>query len=254
MTSTKASERMDNPFGRRRAAEPPRVEEPPRTVAASRGIPALPLRPMTGYEEELVEEHRDDANTAALCNELLARCLVPPGADATAARTRVRSLLVAERDAALVSLRRMSLGDKVSSRVSCPACGREVEIDFNLSALPLSVAEAPERVEVVVEGDIRAVLRLPTAGDQEELLSAGLDGESLRRTFLLARTLVRFGDREGPFEPEFTRGLRLLVRNAMEEALERVMPDLDLSMGVTCHDCGHAWSAPFDVPSFFLPR
>jgi hypothetical protein len=209
---------------------------------------------MTGYEEEFVEERRDETNTAALCNELIARCLVQPGADATAARARVRSLLVAERDAVLVTLRRLSLGDRVHSRLHCPTCKQAVDIDFNLSELPIALAEAPERVEVVLEGGLQVVLRLPTAGDQEELLDAGLDGESQRRTFLLARILVRYGDREGPFDIEFTRGLPLRVRNAMEEAIERAASDLDLSMAVSCHGCGHAWSAPFDVPSFFLPR
>ena len=80
MTAIASCERLENPFARKAS---------PR---ASDARPSLALRPMTGYEEELVEERRDEANTAVLCNELLARCLVPPGADATAARARVRAL------------------------------------------------------------------------------------------------------------------------------------------------------------------
>lgn len=242
MSAGRASERMDSPFARRRATAP--------TVAAS----SLALRPMTGYEEEIVEERRDDANTAALCNELIARCLAPPGADATAARAQVRALLVAERDAALVTLRRISLGDTVSSRVRCPACRLVNEVDFRLSDLPISITAAPERIEVNVDGGVQVTLRLPTAGDQEDLLDAGIEGESQRRTFLLARTIVRFGDREGPFDVDLARGLPVAVRNALEAALEGATPDLDLSMAVLCHGCGHGWSALFDVPSFFLPR
>lgn len=243
MTAIASSERLENPFARK---APPKV--------ASDARPSLALRPMTGYEEELVEERGGEANTAALCNEMLARCLVPPGADATAARARVRGLLVAERDAALVTLRRISLGDKVDARLACPACGRGHDVDFRLSDLPVAVPEAPAQLQVALDGGVQATLRLATAGDQEELLDAGLESESQRRTFLLARTLVRYGEKEGPFDFAFTRALPMSVRNALEAALERATPDLDLSMGMQCQGCGHAWSAPFDVPSFFLPR
>jgi hypothetical protein len=242
MAASGAGERMENPFARRRA-------DPP-----ARPAPELVLRPMTGYEEELVEERRHDANTAALCNEIIARCLVPPGADTSAARARVRSLLVAQRDAALVHLRRISLGDVIHSRIHCPACDKPNEIDFRISDLPVSVADAPERIDVPVDGGIQATLRLPTAGDQEDLLDADLESDSQRRTFLLARALVRWGGQEGPFDYEFARGLSIGVRNALEAALVRTTPDLDLSMAVRCSSCGHAWGAPFDVPSFFLPK
>jgi len=208
---------------------------------------------MTGYEEEIVEARKGAANTAALCNELIARCLVPVGADTSAARARVRAMLVAERDAALVTLRRISLGDEVGSRVRCPACAEVNDVGFRLSDLPISLAEAPDRIELVIDG-IEITLRLLTAGDQEDLIDAGIEGESMRRTFLLGRSLVRFGEREGDFDLAFARGLSIGVRKTLEDALEKVTPDLDLSMGVQCRACGHAWSAPFDVGSFFLPR
>lgn len=253
MSADGASDRLENPFARRRADAAPGGGARA-AVAGERPSVERELRPMTGYEEELVEERRGDPNTAALCNELIARCLAPPGGDAIANRARVRSMLVAERDAALVRLRRISLGDSVSSRIRCPACGHWNDVDFNLGDLPVAVHEAPERIDVAAPGGVQATLRLPTAGDQEDLLASGLEGESLRRTFLLARTLVRLGDREGPFDIEAARALPLGVRNALEAALERAVPDLDLSMAAQCAGCGHGWSAPFDVPSFFLPR
>jgi hypothetical protein len=138
--------------------------------------------------------------------------------------------------------------------VRCPACGAINDVNFRLSDLPISIAEAPERIDVAVPGGAQAQLRLPTAGDQEDLLDADLTGESQRRTFLLSLALVRLGDREGPFDFELARALPVSTRNALEAALEQASPDLDLSMAVQCRSCSHAWSAPFDVPSFFLPR
>ncbi|MBN1203767.1 MAG: hypothetical protein JXB05_02440 [Myxococcaceae bacterium] len=216
--------------------------------------PRLVPRAMTGHEEEWVERRGAEANTARLCNEVLARCLAPPGADCSQELERVRALLVAQRDEALLQLRRLSLGDTVQTQARCPACRAVVEVDFPLSRIPLPSTAAPARVEVALEEGGRAVMRLPTAGDQEALLDAALKTEAERRTWLLSRVLLRLGDSEGPFSEESTRGLSTPTRAALERALEEALPDLDLSMSTGCPECGHAFSAPFDVPAFFLPR
>lgn len=239
-------ERIQSPFG---APEPSR-DAPAAQRAAE---PArLELRSLTGWEEEYLERHAAEPNTARLCNEILARCLVAPAADASAARATVRALLVAERDRELVTLRRLSLGPDVSARVSCPACGEESEAEFSLDALPLDfeLPQGPLRVEIEGAGEV--LLRLPTAGDQEDLADTGLDGDAERRSWLIARCLERYGERDGGFDLDFARGLPVAVRTALEVAIERRLPDLDLQMAVECSHCGAAIVAPFDVPVFFF--
>jgi hypothetical protein len=212
----------------------------------------LEPRALTGWEEEHVERHQGDPNTARLCNEVLARCLVAPGAGTAAARATVRDLLVAERDRELVALRRRSLGPDISARVTCPACGEESEADFSLDVLPLDFAIPDQPVRVPLDEGGEAVLRLPTAGDQEDLLDAGLEGEAERRSWLLARCLVRYGNRTDGLDLDFARGLPVGVRRALEAALEARLPDLDLEMAVTCSHCGAPIAAPFDVAAFFF--
>ena len=112
-----------------------RVDSPLRRPAPSTShdsVVGLELRGLSGWEEEYLERHQFEANTARLCNEILARCCVPPGEDPGPARERVHALLVPERDRELVRLRRMSLGPKVSARVDCPACGQANEAEFSL--------------------------------------------------------------------------------------------------------------------------
>jgi hypothetical protein len=235
--------RIDNPFrALRRSPEP---------AAAA---PALPLRPMTGYEEEVAERQASDANTARLCNEILARCLAPPGADSSAALAQVRAMLVPERDAALVQLRRISLGDAVRTELRCPRCCAVSEAEFSLAELPLPPLPGRRPVDLTLPGGARASLRLPTAGDQEELLEARLETASERKTFLLARALLHLGEREGPFDFAVVRALPVPARNAMEAALEAALPDLDLSMAARCAECSHGFQQPLDVADFFLPR
>jgi len=238
------SERIDNPFAgaqRRSSAAP---------VEAKQGL--LGLRAMTGFEEEAVERWASEPNTARLCNELLARCLVPPGDDHADALSRVRDASIAERDVALVQLRRMSLGDRVEAEVTCSACGRANTIDFALSSLPLPEGTAPTELSLEAPDGSQVSARLPTAGDQEALLDENLETAAERRTWLIARLMTRHGDRRGPFDAAEVHALHTGVRRAIETAIDDASPAVDLSMQVTCDACGHEMVEPFDVAGFFL--
>ena len=235
-----------------------RIDSPLRASAGSAAERAAPpperleLRELSGWEEEYVERHQAEPNTARLCNEILARCLVAPGEDTADARRTVRDLLVAERDRELVALRRLSLGPDVGARVPCPACGEVSEADFSLDLLPLDFQQPPRRLSVELPDVGEVVLRLPTAGDQEDLLDAGLENEAERRSWLLARCLERYGERADGFDLDFARGLPVRTRTALEAAVEEALPELDLAMAVECSHCGAPIVAPFDVHVFFF--
>ncbi len=254
-----SSETVSSPF------RPPEVPEEPLPAGPlpAGPLPAGPrrsfllpegfeLREMTGYEEEYLEAHLAESNTAELVNQVLARCLVPPGEDPRAALQAVRDLPVAHRDATLLELRRRSLGKRVLSEVACPACGELNEVDFDLTEIPLEVTEAPETVECRLSDGRPAVLRLPNAGDQADLLAAGVESMAERRTWMLARVLRQLADAEGPFDESRAKALTTKVRRELEAALEEAVPDLDLRMGVVCQSCGHEFSSPFDVAGSFF--
>jgi hypothetical protein len=210
----------------------------------------LPLRELTGWEEEYLARHQDDANTARTCNEVLALCCVHPGTDpGEEVRARVRDLLVAERDLELVRLRRLSLGPAVEARVECPVCGEANDAGFSLDELDLDPGFPAERTGLPV-GEGELTLSLPTAGDQEELLDADLDGPAERRTWLLARSLRRADG--SALGLEAARELSLRRRSDLERVVDEQLPTLDLTMAVRCADCGADFTAPFDVGSFFF--
>ncbi|NVB37041.1 hypothetical protein G6O69_04310 [Pseudenhygromyxa sp. WMMC2535] len=239
---------------RREVGEGSRVPEASEREQALRPAQRLDarLRAITGYEEELLEGRRFADNSAALCNELIARCLVPPGAEPGRARELVAGLSVAERDLALVALRRLSFGDRVETLVDCPRCGETSEIDFDLGELSLALADLPERLELRLADGRQASLRLPSAGDQAELIAARLDSPARRRSWLLARALVRLGDDEAPFDVEVIHALPSALRRQLEQALDEALPDFDLGVDVCCSACGHEFAAPFEIDGFFL--
>ena len=236
-------QRIESPFG---------SPAPPPEAAAASASARLGVRPLTGWEEEYVERHASEGNTARLCNEVLARCLVAPGEDPGAARETVRGLLVAERDRELVALRRLSLGPRVQATVRCQECDGESEAGFSLDVLPVDFEPPAAPVHVALKEGGEAILRLPTAGDQEDLVDAALDGEAERRSWLIGRCLLRYGERSGPFDADAARGLPVAVRRELEGAIEARLPELDLQMVVECSHCGAQIAAPFDVPTFFF--
>jgi endogenous inhibitor of DNA gyrase (YacG/DUF329 family) len=230
----------------------PDADDPVAAPADGTPPPRLQLRELTGWEEDYLERNQAEPNTARVCNEVLARCLVGPGEDATAARQTVRDLLVAERDRELVALRRLSLGLDISAQVRCPTCGEVSEADFSLDVLPLDFDSPPRQVTLEVPDVGEVVLRLPTAGDQEDLLDAGLESEAERRSWLLTRCVERYGDQVGGFDLDFARALPVRTRTVLESAIEKRLPALELEMAVECSHCGAPIVAPFDVPLFFF--
>jgi hypothetical protein len=164
---------------------------------------------------------------------------------------------VAARNRALIALRRMSLGSSVEATVACPGCGAANALAFSLDDLPipdLSPAELRGEIEALTPAGVSASLRIPDAGDQEALLDAAPATRAARITLLLSRTLLRLGDRDGPFDAAFVHALPSGERRALEAALEAGTPRLDLAIDVVCERCAHAFSAPLDVHGFFLPK
>ncbi len=263
-----ANERVTSPF-RERGTSPAQATSPeaaalgssavggavvataatPSSNLSSASVPTL--RPMTGFEEEYLEAAVGQANTARLCNGLLARCAVAPGEDAAEALVAVRALGVAQRDRALVELRRRSLGDQVATEVDCPSCGETNEVDFDLSALPLEIQAVAEPLEVTLGAERRGTLRLPTAGDQEALLDAPKGSPAEGRSRLLARLLLSLGSEKGPFSEQRVHALPTADRRALEAAVDEATPDLSLDMAVRCCECGCEFTSPFDVAVFF---
>lgn len=249
--------RTPDPVG---AAPPPQPEPAARQDAGAAPAAVLPLRELTGWEEEYLERHQHEPNTARVCNEVLARCCAPPGEDpGDAVRRQVRGLLVADRDRALIRLRTMSLGPQIEGEVACPACGEVNRTTFSLDDLVLdepapdkpALDPAPELQERVrLEDGTVVELRLPTAGDQEELLEAGIESPAERRSWLLSRCVVEMDG--APLDLAAARAMPVRERAEVERLIEDRVPALDLEMALHCVHCDEDFTAPFDVAVFFF--
>ena len=143
----------------------------PGGFASARGWErAVWLRPWDGRDEwELLADAGE--SPAAQATALLARCLALEGGARPASAEFVRGLTVGDREALLLHLRRITVGDPLPCLIGCPSCGERMELDLSTRALLLAPYAWEGEWHRLDGGgaDESAALqfRLPTGADQE---------------------------------------------------------------------------------------
>jgi hypothetical protein len=226
----------------RRADTTIAVPLPAGLIVEDRRLSQAELRPLSGHEEEWLSRRRGQPS-ARTTTGLLAACLVGLG-DAVVTDDLVRQLLVGDRDYLILSLRRMTLGDRFQSVLSCPACDAPMDVGFDADDVPIErrpQTAAAYTLELGPPSEPSRTIRfrLPTGGDQEAVL--GLD-EAAAADALLDRCILDDGG--APLSPQ--------DRDAVVTAMDRLAPQLDLELDLTCPECGYRFVVPFDVTTFFF--
>jgi hypothetical protein len=140
---------------------------------------------------------------------------------------------IAERDAAVLALRRATFGTTLASATACPHCGAQLEFALDAAALP---ADAPAATELRVNG-LR--FRLPTSRD---LVEAGRCATSEDAT----RTLVRLCCFD-----ETPAVLAQTLVAEVEGEMTRLLDGCEIELRFDCEACGHAWTSGFEICAYF---
>lgn len=150
---------------------------------------------------------------------------------------------VGQRDAALLALRRETIGDCIEAYAECPSCRNGLEFELSCAGL-LAMAATSDRVWTTVEHDGKPwELRRPTSRDLA-LAVAAPDPEQARQVILSRCVRDGVGRDEAPVWAE-PSGAALAGRLSELDPLAEVLIDL------RCDDCGEQWQALFDIGTFF---
>lgn len=214
------------------------------------------LRALTGRDEEFLLESGADLLPVHRITRLLTRCLTQLGPLTSVNRGAVRSLTVGDREALLLHLRRLTLGDAVQGVVSCPQpdCGEKLDLDLRVSDLLLPGYDHQRAVhEVSIQENgttYRVRFRLPTGADQEAAASLAADDAEAGAALMLHRcveAVVVEGDNDRSVED---------WPSTLSSQLPGVMADLDpqadLVLNLDCPVCDHAFSVTFDTGAYLL--
>lgn len=188
---------------------------------------------------ELWDRHVSGATETALAILAAAEPGVP--------RQELEALTVGERDRRLLEARRRLLGDALRTRVICPVCHADLEL--NLDAAGMSNEGDPvtsARIYELRRGPLLLRFRLPTSADLIAVETSPDEATGL--SLLLKRCLVE-AKRGGHAvaaadltEPEVAH---------LADGMVAADPHAEILLECCCAACGHSWQVLFDIASFF---
>jgi hypothetical protein len=101
-----------------------------------------------------------DTTQAQAVTEVLARAVVSIG-PYRSTRQIIRALPIGDRDYLSMKLNQLTFGRRAELVLTCDACGKKMDADFDLEAIP--VAERPQQAEYVLRVEDEAEVRFRLA-------------------------------------------------------------------------------------------
>lgn len=220
------------------------------------------LRPLTGEDEAFIAEAQGLWQPAECVTAVLGRCLTrlgSPSAEGEDPQALVRSLTMGDREALLLHLRRLTMGDALAGVLNCPkaGCGAPMDLDLRVSdlLLPPYPQPSPEYQAMVRENGSawQVRFRLPTGQDQEDATRLIGHQTDSGASLLLKRCLLAVTAGEGkgealPVDEDLPPG----IAAAMPGLLAERDPQAEVQLDLVCPACDHHFSALFDAASYFF--
>lgn len=225
------------------------------------------IRKMRGHEEALLYDRA--LGPGELVSHIIAGTLLRLGSLEEPGPEVVDRMYSADRNYLLLQIRRVTLGDEMTARYTCPACAADVALIERLDEIPvrsLGTGEDPESIHVELEDgytdragtEHRAVtLRLPR-GEDEQFVSPSLERDSMKAADALTLRCIREFGTLPPTEVQ-AYGLRILRelsfgdRLRIQRALNDDAPGARLRRTIHCTGCGTRFERLLDVTDFFVP-
>lgn len=155
-------------------------------------------------------------------------------------------LTIGQRDACLLTLREWTFGSEMSSVLTCPGCGRRLELTFDVAEIRVEAPADPGQPASLAREGYDVQFRSP---DSTDLAVVAGESDPLRlRERLLERCLL-VAHHDG--EPVSADRLPPGIVDAVVEGIAQADPQADVELAVSCASCGHPWRTIFDIASFF---
>ena len=185
----------------------------------------------------------------ARATALVARCLA-------AGESESCTLTVGDREALLLHLRRLSLGESIDCVLRCPAasCGETLECRLQISDLllprPIGAGADPAAVSVDAGGArFRVSFRPPTAADVDHAAALVADDIEHAAMSIFERCVVAA---ERDAVPITAAEVPATVRTAVETAMAAADPQAEIQLAMRCPACGSEFTSLFDTATFLL--
>ena len=221
-------------------------------------ITEVEVREITGREEDMLASKQIPNETKMTA--LIAGCIVRLGTITERAKlvAIADDLLLGDRVFLLFAIRRVSLGNELSVRETCPECKKKhlyvVDLEEELAIKPMP--DPRTRVYDYVLPTGRTVRFRVSNGRDEQRVARIMKKQ--RNDTLSAMILMRVEllDGEAPTLDKI-KALSMRDRHALRTEFNRVEGGVDTALDFTCPDpeCEHEWSKDLDLGTagFFFP-
>jgi len=211
------------------------------------------LRELTGEDQIFLIDTVGQLPPAQWTTEVLHRCIAGLERGEGVSREQVRSLSVGDREALLLQLRWLSLGDPLACVLNCPTPECQEKLDLELRTSDLLQSALPVQVDAhevqLKDGDATCSVRfrLVTGQDQEAVVELARSDHRAAADVLLRRCVESVVSTGAAIEE-----LRSAMREQLSDLMSELDPQAEVRLNVTCSACGRAFEALFDVASYLF--
>jgi hypothetical protein len=166
------------------------------------------VRELTGADEEALARAATTGSLAKYISTLL-QCGVESVGEEKATPHILKSLLIGDREALVLGIRRATYGDVIDmDEYPCGVCGEPIDLQVTLDDIPIKKLESPTRktYEIPLWKGGHAEVRLAVGADHEEVLSNSKLLQEEQNTLLLSKCVVRLPDSRGELQPVIGTG------------------------------------------------
>jgi hypothetical protein len=208
------------------------------------------LRPVTGREEEFLLNEGSQLTAAARLTQLIARCLQRLGPIQPVAVELVRRFSVGDREALLLHIRRLTLGERVSCLLSCPDCGEKIDLDLQIGELLLSPYPYRQQIHAadIADSDTsyRVMFRVPNGEDQEAVAGAAVQSDEAAVELVLRRCVEQVDS----VDEKNLSDIPSIVLRELPMKMAALDPQAELLLDLTCPECAASFVVPFDAGDY----
>jgi len=219
------------------------------------------VKEMTGEEEDLLA---GVGPVMPRLNQIITNCLVRLGGltERRDISRAVERLTAVDRVVVLIALRRVSLGDRWSTKVVCKRCNKENRAGVNLKDMEIIPMPRPHerQFETELSSGKKIQWHVLSADDEEWLEKKAKDRVDVLTLGLMAR-LDSIDGEQIDKERDFKGALRTLKKLVLRERREirkvttQNEGSVDTRVDFECTFCGHEWTMEMNVGQldFFFP-
>lgn len=197
------------------------------------------VRELNGFDEEALSHFDPFKNIAEFVTELLCRGVESIG-DTHPDKQLIQTLLIGDREALLLGIRRATYGDTVEQKMVCPNCEEDNDITIELSKdVPVKSMDDP--LTRVFDVELRhgtAKVRLVN-GTVQEAFSAALSKKTPAEinTLMLSKSVVEING-QPVLSPEQVKALSKMDRETLIDFIAEHQPGPDMrDISVPCATC-----------------